>query len=90
MGRRALAPISRLGIEAIATRIVHAASASKKLSYFSPVAQTPGFPRALARTIAELRLQNVSATDLRRHRRCRPGPGVLDAALRAANSSKDR
>jgi CRISPR/Cas system-associated exonuclease Cas4 (RecB family) len=64
MGRRSLAPISRLGIEAISTRIVDAAQRSKKLSYFSPVAQTPGFPRALARTIAELRLQKISATEL--------------------------
>jgi ATP-dependent helicase/nuclease subunit B len=64
MGRRALAPISRLGIEAIATRIVNAAYRAKKLSYFSPVAQTPGFPRALARSIAELRLQGVPANEL--------------------------
>ena len=64
MSRRALAPISRLGIEAIATRIVNAAERGKKLSYFSPVAQTPGFPRALAHTIAELRLQGVPTRDL--------------------------
>jgi CRISPR/Cas system-associated exonuclease Cas4 (RecB family) len=64
MGRRSLAPISRLGIEAIATRIVNAAHRAKKLGYFSPVAQTPGFPRALAHTIAELRLQSIPARDL--------------------------
>jgi ATP-dependent helicase/nuclease subunit B len=64
MGRRGLAPISRLGIEAIATRIVNAAERGKKLRYFSPVANTPGFPRALAHTIAELRLQGVPAREL--------------------------
>jgi ATP-dependent helicase/nuclease subunit B len=64
MGRRGLAPISRLGIEAIATRIVTAAQRAGKLRYFSPVAHTPGFPRALARTIAELRLQGVPARQL--------------------------
>ena len=64
LGRRNLAPISRLGIEAIATRIVNAAQRAKKLRYFSPVAHTPGFPRALARTIAELRLQGVPASGL--------------------------
>ena len=64
MGRRALAPISRLGIEAIATRIVNAAYRAKKLSYFSPVAQTPGFPRALARTVAELRLEGIPSREL--------------------------
>lgn len=62
MGRLALASISRLGMEAIAARIVHAAFAAKKLPYFAPVAQTPGFARALAKTITELRLQNATPT----------------------------
>jgi len=61
MGRRGLVPISRLGIEAIAARIVHAAQHAKKLEYFGPVAQTPGFARAAARTIAELRLERIPA-----------------------------
>jgi len=65
MGRKGLAPISRLGIEAIAARILHAAHRGKKLRYFDPVAETPGFPRALAKTIAELRLQGVSTASLR-------------------------
>jgi ATP-dependent helicase/nuclease subunit B len=59
MGRLALAPISRLGIEALAARIVHAAATAQHLPYFAPVAQTPGFARALAKTLTELRLQNV-------------------------------
>ena len=60
MGRLALAPISRLGIEALAARIVHAAATANELPYFAPVAQTPGFARALAKTITELRLQNAT------------------------------
>jgi CRISPR/Cas system-associated exonuclease Cas4 (RecB family) len=60
MGRLALAPISRLGIEALAARIVHTAATAKNLPYFAPVAQTPGFARAVAKTITELRLQNVT------------------------------
>jgi ATP-dependent helicase/nuclease subunit B len=64
MGRASLAPISRLGIEAIAARIVHAAYRAKKLNYFGPVAETPGFPRAVARSITELRLQGIAAEDL--------------------------
>ncbi len=60
MGRLALAPISRLGMEALAARIVHAAVTAERLPYFAPVAQTPGFARALAKTIAELRLQNAT------------------------------
>lgn len=64
MGRRSLAPISRLGIEALAARVVHAAQRANKLSYFSPVALTPGFPRAVAKTITELRLNNLGAQEL--------------------------
>ena len=60
MGRLLLAPISRLGIEALAARIVHTAATGDKLPYFAPVAQTPGFARALAKTLAELRLNNVT------------------------------
>jgi len=71
MASRALAPISRLGIEAIANRIVHAARRDSKLQYFSPVAQTPGFPRAVAKTIAEL----VS------YAKANPGKLVSGAAL---------
>lgn len=64
LAEQSLAPISRLGIEAVAARIVHAAQRQKKLQYFGPVAHTPGFPRALANTIAELRLQRVSTSKL--------------------------
>ncbi len=64
MGRLALAPISRLGIEALAARIVYSAASGQRLPYFAPVAQTPGFARALARTITELRLESVDAPSL--------------------------
>jgi ATP-dependent helicase/nuclease subunit B len=64
LGRLALAPISRLGIEALAARVVHTAATANDLPYFAPVAQTPGFARALAKTITELRLQNVTPPGL--------------------------
>jgi ATP-dependent helicase/nuclease subunit B len=50
-----VAPSTLLGTEAIAARASFEASRSGRLSYFDRVADTPGFPRALARTIAELR-----------------------------------
>lgn len=66
MGRQALAPISRLGMEALAARIVHTAHSANELPYFSPVALTPGFARALAKTLAELRLNRVNPAELNR------------------------
>jgi ATP-dependent helicase/nuclease subunit B len=59
-----LAPISHLGTEALANRTVHGARRANELHYFEPVAQMPGFPRAAARTIAELRLEAVELPDL--------------------------
>ena len=66
MGEADLAPLTRLGAEAVAARVTHAAVQAKKLKYFAPVANFPGFPRALASTLAELRLQRVEASDLKK------------------------
>jgi ATP-dependent helicase/nuclease subunit B len=57
-------PSTRLGAEAIATRAVFDATRDGALRYFAPVAATPGFPRALARTLQELRLAVVPGGSL--------------------------
>ena len=62
MAERGLAPLSSLGREAVAARI--AQMAQGELAYFQPVAGLPGFARALARTIVELRLAGVEPEDL--------------------------
>jgi CRISPR/Cas system-associated exonuclease Cas4 (RecB family) len=54
-----LAPATFLGSEAVAARATFDALNKGELSYFEPVARTPGFPRALARTVYELRLAAV-------------------------------
>ena len=53
-----------LGSEAIAARATFEAQREHALDYFGPVAGMPGFPRALARTLQELRLAQVSASAL--------------------------
>src|SRR5215467_8163652 len=53
------APATFLGSEAVAARATFDALNGDALSYFAPVARTPGFPRALARTVYELRLAGV-------------------------------
>src|SRR6185312_16046187 len=50
------------GAEAIAARAVFASAG--ELTYFTPVASMPGFSRALARTVHELRLAGVDAAAL--------------------------
>jgi hypothetical protein len=54
-----LAPVTYLGSEAVAARAAFDAQKDGALNYFAPVARTPGFPRALARTLQELRLAGV-------------------------------
>ncbi len=58
------APATYLGSEAIAARATFEAQREHALDYFGPVAGMPGFPRALARTLQELRLAQVSASAL--------------------------
>src|SRR4051812_22090073 len=58
---RGVAPATPLGAEAVAARGAFDAASARTLDYLSAVAHTPGFPRALARTIGELRLAGVSA-----------------------------
>jgi hypothetical protein len=59
-----LAPQSGLADEALAARLVHAAREKGKLGAYDTVSRWPGFPRALARTLGELRLQEIAARDL--------------------------
>jgi len=53
-----------LGAEAVAARAAFEAQHDDALVYFAPVARTPGFARALARTLQELRFAQVSADAL--------------------------
>jgi hypothetical protein len=53
-------PGTRAGAEATAARAVFDAVAAGDLEYFAPVALMPGFPRALAGTLHELRLASIS------------------------------
>ena len=52
---RKLVPLSRLGAEAIVARVVHRLKAERGLGRYQPVCDTPGFARAIAAVIAELR-----------------------------------
>jgi len=73
---------TRLGAEAVAARTVFDGTREGTLGYFAPVAATPGFPRALARTLQELRLAGVGA------RRLSPfAPAGPDLAGRLAHPS---
>jgi ATP-dependent helicase/nuclease subunit B len=57
-------PITRLGYEALATRAAYDAGRDDALRYLTPVRNTPGFSRALATTLTELRLHGATAASL--------------------------
>ena len=65
LAARGIAPATRMGSEAVAARAAFEAARDHGLEYFGPVARTPGFPRALARTLHELALARVGADALR-------------------------
>src|SRR5207245_11472879 len=65
MARLGVAPATMLGGEAVAARVSFEAVREQALAYFAPVARFPGFARALATTLGELRLGGIA-------------PGALD------------
>ena len=77
-GRRV--PGTQAGAEAIATRAVFDALAADELAYFEPVARMPGFPKALARTLHELRLAGIAGDRLAAGPEGRPGDAIGDLA----------
>lgn len=64
LASRARAPATALGHEAVAMRAAFEARSDEALEYFSPVSQTPGFPKALARSLLDLRLASIDSGDL--------------------------
>jgi ATP-dependent helicase/nuclease subunit B len=65
LGGERRVPGTQAGAEAVAARAVFDALADNELAYFEPVARMPGFPKALARTLHELRLAGVRTSDQR-------------------------
>jgi len=66
LAARERAPTTALGHEAVAKRAAFEARSDDSLEYLSPVSQTPGFPKALARTLLDLRLAAIASGDLAR------------------------
>ena len=62
---RSIAALTPLSMEALFTRCVNQVREAGAFAYFEPVVGTPGFPRAAARTLTELRMEGISAETLR-------------------------
>jgi len=66
LAARGCVPVTELGLLAVAARAVHRLAAEGVFTYFGPVADRPGFPRALARTLEELAMGDVTSEALGR------------------------
>ena len=60
LAARGLTPLSRIGAGALVARLVHRMNTEGRLRRYQSVATTPGFPRAVAGVITELRLARIS------------------------------
>lgn len=58
---KGLVPVDRIVADAIVARFLHDLKTSNNLGRFQPIAETPGFPRSIARVITELRLADVAS-----------------------------
>ena len=70
-------PTTSLSLEALTARAAHLLVSEETLSYFAPVAKRPGFPRAVARTLDELRMNAVDLEAIRRLPRGGPDLAAL-------------
>jgi CRISPR/Cas system-associated exonuclease Cas4 (RecB family) len=88
LARRGLVPVGGLALEAVCARVVHdqhrGARGKSRLGRFAPIGDLPGLPRALARTVAELRLafgaRDVKLADADLARLVKAFEAELDAA----------
>ena len=60
-----IAPMSAVGAEALAARAAFEANVRHELRYFGPIARFPGFARATAATIGDLRSAGISVQKLK-------------------------
>jgi len=61
LARRGLAPVTGLGLEALAARVAFEARDAGDLPYFGDVSRFPGFAPALGATLGELRGERIDA-----------------------------
>ena len=65
LAARGIAPATLIGSEAVAARAIFDARQDEDLTYFGTVAGTPGFPRALARSLHDLAMAGIEPPALR-------------------------
>ena len=86
LAKRGLTPSAPLSDEAVAARVADDLLARDQLEYFTPVGLMPGFPRALSRTLSELRMAGIDPDQLTGH----PGNEDLSELLASAIEEREK
>jgi hypothetical protein len=81
LAKQGLTPTAPLSDEAVAARVADDLANSNELHYFTPVARMPGFPRALSRTLGELRMADVPPDRLSGHAANEDLHALLEGAI---------
>jgi hypothetical protein len=81
LARKGLTPTAPLSDEAVSARVADDLVHDDRLDYFEPVARMPGFPRALSRTLGELRMAGVAPELLQGHAANRDLRGLLERSV---------
>ncbi|MEM1418943.1 MAG: PD-(D/E)XK nuclease family protein, partial [Myxococcota bacterium] len=81
-------PVAGLGLEALVTRVVFREREAERLGPFAAIGGMPGFPRALARTLGELRRAGIGADDLAARREAAPLAPLLAAYVRELDAAR--
>ena len=81
LAKRGLTPTAPLSDQAVAARAADHLLKAGALEYFAPVAHMPGFPRALSRTLGELRMAGVGPDRLSGHGANTDLAALLDSAI---------
>jgi hypothetical protein len=81
LARQGLTPTAPLSDEAVAARVADDLVNRKVLDYFTPVARMPGFPRALSRTLGELRMASVAPDQISGHAASEDLRALLERAI---------
>jgi ATP-dependent helicase/nuclease subunit B len=64
LAQRGMVPLTRIGTDAITTRLIHHLTVERRLGRYVSVSATPGFARAIASVVAELRSAGVRSDEI--------------------------
>ena len=81
LAKKGQTPTAPLSDEAVAARVADDLANKQRLEYFTPVARMPGFPRALSRTLGELRMAEVAPERLSGHEANEDLRALLERAI---------